>query len=166
MQREYNTTTAYIWMIWLRCYKPDFDTDTQSRWQMYVYGIHIYVNIAQVWMSHSGCVSCLCYLIWLSQILGGEWMVDWVTRGLMDQDNSLYIFLIDLFSTQSSLKWKIPFIRRPQCSLCHYVGVQHFVFLRMNFSSLTYLAAIKKSWGETFQPANFKTDHYPGALHS
>lgn len=55
----------------------------------------------------------------------------------------------------------------PQCSLCHYVGVQHyFIFLTKSdffFPTLTDFAAINT---ETVQAANFKIDHYSGSLHT
>lgn len=56
-----------------------------------------------------------------------------LTRWYMGWCFKIIHFLIDLVSTESSLKWKIPLIRQPQCSLCHYVGVKHFCFYKWIF---------------------------------
>lgn len=110
-QRGYNATTAYIWMIWFRCYKPGIDTDAQSRWQVHVYGIRSSVNAVWMWMSRCGCTSrqSLSWFDCQKFLEGGEQMIERAIRGLMRQDNSLYIFSDRPLLNTVIVKMKNPF---------------------------------------------------------
>lgn len=124
-------------------------------WHPYLREHSVNVNVT-LWLRVS-----VAILSWFDFGLGG-WVgglvIERAIRGLIHQDNSLYIFLdrpLLLFSTQPSSKWKMPFIRPPQCSLCHYVGVWHFSLLRWNHSSLSDLAAMNS----VELPSNIRTDY-------
>lgn len=106
-----------------------------------------------MWASHCGCFHL--------RFLGGGWMT---IRESASQDQSLYSSLW----TRPLLRWKISFMRQTQCSLCHYVGVQHFFFLISRFFFILWLTRqplIEQS-GDISARATLKPGHYPAAQYS